>query len=99
DLLSGQHWLEKLAARWPPELLICNSRTTEGAAKSVFPNVPSEIVHGPISFRPFGSPHRSDPPDPYDLPDRPDVPDLPDPPGRIVIAHVGRMVALKGHRI
>lgn len=86
DLLSGDHWLEKRARRWQPDLLICNSGTTEAAARNVFPDAPAAIVHGPISMN-AASPN----------PDHESAVSAPGP--EVVIAHVGRMVALKGHRI
>jgi glycosyltransferase involved in cell wall biosynthesis len=86
DLLSGQPWLEKLAGRWPPDLIVCNSRYTETAARTVYPEAPSEIVHGPLSFQ-----SRVERPGQVRREHR-------TPEGTIVIAHVGRMVPLKGHR-
>jgi glycosyltransferase involved in cell wall biosynthesis len=42
------HWLELLARRRQPDLVICNSRFTEAAAGSLFPGVLSEVVHPPV---------------------------------------------------
>lgn len=108
DLLGGGHWLEKLARGWQPDLLICNSRHTQTAARSVFSDVPSEVIHGPLALDWPGQPVRPAPPGLAAVPDQPAPsqpgssgstapPDLPARPA--VIVHVGRMVALKGHRM
>jgi len=39
------HWLERLARRTPPDLLIANSRFTAGKAKKLYPHVPCEVVY------------------------------------------------------
>lgn len=48
DALSGKYWLEKLAGRHQPDLLICNSSYCRGAARSVFPSTPAEVVYCPV---------------------------------------------------
>jgi glycosyltransferase involved in cell wall biosynthesis len=50
DELTGKPWLERLAARWQPDLIVCNSRFTERAARTVFPAVHARIIHYPLSF-------------------------------------------------
>lgn len=42
---SGQHWLERLARRTPPDLLIANSRFTASTTKNLYPNVACEVVY------------------------------------------------------
>lgn len=86
DVMSGHHWLERGARRWPPDLLVCNSRYTEAAARTVFPGVPSEIIHGPTSLD--VAPARDTSASSSTVA-----------PARLVIAHVSRMVPLKGHRL
>jgi glycosyltransferase involved in cell wall biosynthesis len=48
DELHGGSWLERLAARSSPDLLICNSRYTERAARAVFPRAPSQVIRYPL---------------------------------------------------
>ena len=47
--VNGRHWLEALARRITPALVICNSRATQSSVKSLFPNVPSQVVYAPVS--------------------------------------------------
>lgn len=42
---TGQHWLERLARRTPPDLVIANSRFTASTAENIYPNVPCEVVY------------------------------------------------------
>lgn len=84
DLLSGRPYLERLAKRWTPDLVICNSQCTESTARAIYPWTPTEIVHGPLSFVAHNT-HchvRAQSATPATS---------------IVIVHVGRMVPLKGH--
>lgn len=50
DILSGTSWLERLAARVEPDLLICNSAFTLERARRVFPSVASRVVYCPLTF-------------------------------------------------
>lgn len=50
DLLGGRSWLERVAGRWQPDFLICNSACTESAARSLYPSAPAAVIHGPIAF-------------------------------------------------
>lgn len=45
---TGQHWLERLASRTPPDLVIANSRFTASTAKNIYPDVPCEIIYYPF---------------------------------------------------
>jgi glycosyltransferase involved in cell wall biosynthesis len=47
--VTGRHWLEAWARRIVPALVICNSRATEASVKSLFPQVPSQVVYAPVS--------------------------------------------------
>ncbi len=50
---GGKHWLERLARRRPPELVICNSRHTCAARGALFPNAPATVVHPPVAAPAF----------------------------------------------
>ena len=43
--VTGRHWLERLARRVAPDLVISNSRFTDSTAGNLFPGVAHEIVH------------------------------------------------------
>jgi glycosyltransferase involved in cell wall biosynthesis len=49
DALDGSHWTERLAARRPPDLVICNSRYTAGAIEGWLAGVPADVVYAPVS--------------------------------------------------
>jgi glycosyltransferase involved in cell wall biosynthesis len=46
---SGPGWLERWARRTVPDLVLCNSRFTAGAASRRFPSVPAEVVYPLVS--------------------------------------------------
>jgi len=48
DAAKGTHWLERWAARVPPDLVIANSRFTESTLPKLFPNAPCKIVFYPV---------------------------------------------------
>ncbi len=48
DTLTGKPWLEKLAGRYAPDLLVCNSLYSQRAATSVFPTTPSTMIRCPL---------------------------------------------------
>jgi glycosyltransferase involved in cell wall biosynthesis len=50
DALTGTPWIERLAARHRPDLLLCNSRFSLGGAKRLFPDCAASVVHCPIAF-------------------------------------------------
>jgi glycosyltransferase involved in cell wall biosynthesis len=47
--VTGRHWLEVWARRKLPALVICNSRATEASVKTLFPDVPSQVIYAPVS--------------------------------------------------
>jgi glycosyltransferase involved in cell wall biosynthesis len=52
--LTGDHWLDRRAARTPPDLVIANSRFAAESAKAVFPQSSVSVVHPPLgSPEPF----------------------------------------------
>lgn len=50
DAPDGTGWLERWARRTPPDLLVCNSRFTERAARRVYPRSAREVVYCPLSL-------------------------------------------------
>jgi glycosyltransferase involved in cell wall biosynthesis len=48
DANSGRHWLERWAARTPPDLVLANSKLTQASLPCLFPDVPSEVVYLPV---------------------------------------------------
>jgi glycosyltransferase involved in cell wall biosynthesis len=51
DQMTGSSWLEKLAGRYPPDLLLCNSLFSQRAAATVFPSTPSTMIRCPLIFK------------------------------------------------
>jgi len=47
---TGQHWLERLARRVKPDVVIASSHYAEGGARRLFPTVPSEVVYPPVEL-------------------------------------------------
>lgn len=87
DILSGKSWLEKLAKRHRPDLMICNSFYSQHAAAALFPATPSTMIRCPLAF--------DDGPD-----TRPDVRRLQGAPVETtVIISVARMEPYKGHHV
>jgi glycosyltransferase involved in cell wall biosynthesis len=50
---EGNHWLERLARRTRPDIVLANSRWTQSLVGSLFPGVHSQVIHLPV---PDGSP-------------------------------------------
>ena len=49
DAVKGQHWLERLAARTPPDLVLANSRYTASTLPALFPGVRAEVLNYPVA--------------------------------------------------
>jgi glycosyltransferase involved in cell wall biosynthesis len=49
DLPTGQHWLERLAKRVQPDLVISNSRFTATAIPKLYPDIPCRVVYNPLA--------------------------------------------------
>lgn len=49
DRVSGTHWLERLAARTPPDLAVVNSRSTAAGLPYLFPGVRHEVLYYPVA--------------------------------------------------
>jgi glycosyltransferase involved in cell wall biosynthesis len=45
DIPNGTHWLEQLAKRFPPALVLANSQYTSGKVGCLFPNAPVKIQY------------------------------------------------------
>jgi glycosyltransferase involved in cell wall biosynthesis len=48
DVMTGEHWTERLARRTPPDLAICNSRYTAGTLARLYPDVRSVAIYAPL---------------------------------------------------
>jgi len=46
--MSCRHWLERLASRTPPDLVVANSRFTAGSAAKLFLDIPAEVLYPPV---------------------------------------------------
>ncbi len=51
--LTGRHWIDRWAARTPPDAVIANSRFTAGTARRMFPDSPVSVVYPPIAAPEF----------------------------------------------
>ena len=89
DVMTGRHWLEKLARRVRPDLVIVNSDFTATTTDHLYPNEPRQVVHCPVTA-------------PAALPDA-DArqalrAELHCSPSETVIIQVSRLEEMKGHR-
>jgi glycosyltransferase involved in cell wall biosynthesis len=50
DLLDGRDWLQRLARRTKPELVIANSRFTAASVPKVFPDTPIRVLYPPTAL-------------------------------------------------
>jgi glycosyltransferase involved in cell wall biosynthesis len=48
DAAAGSHWLERWASRVSPDIVIGNSRFTEGTVPLLFPKAPCKIIFYPV---------------------------------------------------
>jgi glycosyltransferase involved in cell wall biosynthesis len=49
DLYAGRHWLERWARRYPPDLVLANSRWTQGGVPNLFPTTNSAVLYLPVA--------------------------------------------------
>lgn len=49
DTARGDHWLERLASRTPPDLALINSHTTAATLPRLFPGVAHEVLYYPVA--------------------------------------------------
>ncbi len=87
---DGRHWLDRLAARTPPDLVVANSQFTAGNLDGWFPGAPIEIVYYPLRLPHV---HRRSRRQPANFAVRSDTPT-----GDVVIVQVGRLERWKGYR-
>ena len=86
---EGRHWLDRLAARTPPDLVVANSQFTARNIAGWFPETPIEIVYYPLRLA--HSAADIDTVSSFDVPWTP-------PTGDVVIVQVGRLERWKGYR-
>jgi glycosyltransferase involved in cell wall biosynthesis len=53
DIHRGSHWLERWASRQKPALALVNSQVTAQGVRTMFPKLPSRLLHCPVEL-PFG---------------------------------------------
>jgi len=87
DALSGRPWIERLARRHHPDLLIANSHYTLASARKVFAGVDAQTIYCPLTF---GEPAASRAHVRRDLDTRDDS---------VVIVNVARMEPYKGQAV
>jgi glycosyltransferase involved in cell wall biosynthesis len=46
---TGKHWLERLARRTQPDLVLCNSNFTAATSPQLFPGVRAETIYCPVA--------------------------------------------------
>jgi glycosyltransferase involved in cell wall biosynthesis len=88
DLPSGTHWLERLAQRTRPDLVISNSFFTATAIPKLYPNVYCRVVYNPLA-----APHVSEE---AKIQIRQD---LDTDPKQTVIIQICRLERWKGHQV
>lgn len=86
---SGKHWVERLARRYRPDLVVCNSRFTRESLDVLYPGIGSEVVYAPVPA-PVATPAGE-----RDRLRR----ELGASPNTMVITQVSRMEPGKGHRV
>jgi glycosyltransferase involved in cell wall biosynthesis len=90
DAAKGSHWLERWAGRRSPDIVIGNSRYTEGTVPLLFPQAPCKIIFYPVM--------PTQPPDAQRC--RADIrQQLGATPATVAIIQVSRMEAWKGHHL
>jgi glycosyltransferase involved in cell wall biosynthesis len=86
---DGRHWLERLAKRTKPNLVVCNSEFTAQSSSLLYPNVPAEITFYPVAPSETTSHSRKNA-----IRD-----ELATSPDSIVVIQVSRMEPWKGHTL
>jgi len=88
DRWSRDRWMDRLALRHRPDVVIANSRYTAEGMAALLPNVPVRMVHCGVA------------PLPIDRTRRPAIrAELDTPDDALVIVQVGRLDPYKGHRM
>ncbi len=85
---AGRHWLERLARRTKPDLILCNSNYTAASAGKLFSGIRTQTVYCPVSLREtqFSKTEIAQTRAELETPD-----------DAVVIIQVSRMESLKGH--
>jgi glycosyltransferase involved in cell wall biosynthesis len=85
---DGRHWLERRARRTESELIVCNSRFTEGTWITLYPGVSTGVIYPPVA-----------PPGPVEPGTREAVRcEFDTAPDAVVIIQASRLEEWKGHR-
>ena len=88
DLWTSHRWLDRVALRARPDVVIANSRYTADGMRALLPDVPVELVYYPVA------------PTAVDRSRRDAIrAELRTPDAATVIVQVGRLDAYKGHRL
>jgi glycosyltransferase involved in cell wall biosynthesis len=88
--VTGRHWLELLARRTPPDLVLTNSHFTASTSENLFSGVRCEMLRYPVPPPPENSTAEST---------RRIREELRTPGSDVVIVQTSRMEAWKGHRL
>jgi glycosyltransferase involved in cell wall biosynthesis len=88
--MNGLGWLDRWAARTPPDAAICNSKYTAQTLPLIFPRVPSQVIYMPVAGPDLDRAAQ----------DRLEIRrEFNTPTDAVVIAQVGRVERLKGHLV
>jgi glycosyltransferase involved in cell wall biosynthesis len=88
--VRGRNWLERWAARTPPDLVIANSRFTARSVATVFPATPTDVLYLPVMGPETHERHQVR---------RRVRRELNTGEGAVVVLIVGRIELLKGHSV
>jgi glycosyltransferase involved in cell wall biosynthesis len=88
DRLDRDRWLDRWALRWPPDLVIANSRYTADGMQAVLGHVPVHLVHCPVEPAKSGAGRRKEIREEFATPQ-----------DAVVVVQVARMDPYKGHRM
>jgi len=86
---DGKNWLERLARRTPPDLVVACSRFAEAGVANLFPHAPCQVIYPPLEFNPVADTRQRR----AILRSQLNTPDH-----TVVIVQVSRMEAWKGHQ-
>ena len=89
DVATGRHWLERLARRVVPDLVVANSHFTAGTVERLYPGHAPVVLHCPVAPAPHLDPSERSAV-------RREIGTNAD---RVVFIQVGRMDPLKGHAV
>ncbi len=87
--LSGAHWLQRLARRFAPDFVICNSEHTAKSLARLYPNTQHAVLYAPVAKPSAGPGASRDAARTW----------LGVGPGSTLMLQASRMEAWKGHRV